>query len=210
MDPQTEHTAPRVLDTYGLTYAFTALFLVPALFIIDRLSIDAFTPGYLALTVIPFLLGPAAVFAIDSRDGARTVAIRSAVLAPLVAVTGVGIVFIAMMLLLPPLSLVLAPENFGGISVLFVALVVLLALPMLVSVTSRVREGFSVAGAVQVGVLTAVLALVVWVVVMTFDSGTTLGTLMRKDTVEHFIGTFTWYLPSLGIAAGVWRATGLV
>lgn len=210
MDSQTEHTAPRVLDTYGLTYAFTALFLVPALFIIDRLSIDAFTPGYLALTVIPFLLGPAVVFAIDSRDGARTVAIRSAVLAPIVAFTGVTIVFVAMMVLLPPLSLVLAPENFGGISVLFVALVVILALPMLVSFASRVREGFSASGVVQIAALTAVLGLVAWVVVMTIDPGDTLGTFMRKDTVEHFIGAFTWYLPSLGLAAGVWRATGLV
>lgn len=210
VDPQTEHTAPRVLDTYGLTYAFTALLLVPALLAVDRLAIDAFSPAYLALLAAPFLLGPAMVFAVDSTDGRRTVAVRSAVLAPLVAFTGVTIVFVAMMVLLPPLSLFLAPENFGGITILFVALVVLLALPMLVSLACRIREGLSVSGIVQIAALVAVLSLVAWVVVMTFDSSTTLGTFMRKDTVEHFIGAFTWYLPSLGIAAGIWRAVGLV
>ena len=210
MEPQTEHAAPRVLDTYGLTYAFTALFLVPALFIVDLWSVETFSPGYLALIVAPFLLGPATVFAIDSKDGPRTVAIRSAVLSPLVAFTGLTIVFVAMMILLPPLSLVLEPENFGGLTLLFVAIVVLLAAPMVLSLVSRVREGFSAVGLVQIAALIIVLGLVAWVVVMTFDPGRTLGTFMRKDTVEHFIGAFTWYLPSLGLAAGVWRATDLV
>jgi hypothetical protein len=98
---QTEHAEPRVLDTYGLTYAFTTLFLVPGLFMIDRLSVDAFSlrlPGAHSRSL------PA-----GARDRlrhrltrhSRTVAVRSAVLAPLVAFTGVTIVFVTMMLLIP-------------------------------------------------------------------------------------------------------------
>jgi hypothetical protein len=207
---QKEHAAPRVLDTYGLTYAFTALFLVPGLFMIDRWSIEAFSFGYLALITAPFLLGPAAVFAMDSKDGPRAVAIRSAVLAPLVAFTGVTIVFVVMMIVLPPLSFFIVRENFDALTLLFVALVVLLAAPMLVSLASRIREGYSPVGLVQIAALLAVLGVVAWVIVLTLDSGGTLGTFLRKDTVEHFIGAFTWYLPALGLAAGVWRAVGLV
>jgi hypothetical protein len=210
MESQSEHVAPRILDTYGLTYAFTALLLVPALFIVDRMLIETFSFGWLALISLPFLLGPAIVFAIDSGDGAKTCSIRCAVLSPLVAFTGVTIVFVAMMLLLPILSLVLEPENFGGITILFVALVVLLASPMVLSLVTRVREGFSIGNLVQIVALVVALGMVAWVVVMTFEQGRTLGTVMKKDNIEHFIGAFTWYLPSLGLAAGVWRATGLV
>jgi hypothetical protein len=207
---QTEHPAPRVLDTYGLTYAFTALFLVPGLFMIDRWSIDAFSPGYLALIAAPFLFGPATVFAIGSTEGPRVAAIRSAVLAPLVAFTGVTIVFVVMMIVLPPLSFFIVRENFDALTLLFVALVVLLAAPMLVSLASRIREGYSPVGLVQIGALVLAIGVVGWVVVMTFDSGDTLGTFLRKDTVEHFIGAFTWYLPALGLAAGIWRGIDLV
>jgi hypothetical protein len=81
---------------------------------------------------------------------------------------------------------------------------------MLVSLVSRIREGLSAVGLVQIAALLAVLGVVAWVVVLTLDSGGTLGTFLRKDTVEHFIGAFTWYLPALGLAAGIWRAVGLV
>jgi len=199
-----------VLDTYGLTYAFTALFLVPGLFMIDRWSIDAFSPGYLALIAAPFLLGPATVFAIDSKEGLRVAAIRSAVLAPLVAFTGVTIVFVVMMIVLPPLSFFIVRENFDALTLLFVALVVLLAAPMSVSLVSRIREGYSPVGLLQISALVIAIGVVAWVVVMTFDSGDTLGTFLRKDTVEHFIGAFTWYLPALGLAAGIWRGIDLV
>jgi hypothetical protein len=210
LESQTEHAMPRILDTYGLTYAFTALLLVPALFIVDRMLIETFSAAWLALVSGPFLLGPAIVFALDSKDGARTCSVRCAVLSPLVAFSGVTIVFVAMMLLLPVLSLVLEPENFGPISILFVALVVLLASPMVLSLVSRIREGLSIVGLVQIVALVIVLGMVAWVVVMTFEEGRALGTLMKKGNVEHFIGAFTWYLPSLGLAAGVWRATELV
>jgi hypothetical protein len=199
-----------VLDTYGLTYAFTTLFLVPGLFMIDRWSIDAFTPAYLALIAVPFLLGPAVVFAIDSNDERRTVAIRTAVLTPLVAFSGVTLVFVTMMVIMPPLSLFIVRENFDVLTLLFTAAVVVLAVPLVLSLVARIREGYSPAGVVQIAALAVVIGVVAWVVVMTFDSGDTLGTFLRKDTVEHFIGAFTWYLPALGLAAGLWRAIDLV
>lgn len=210
MESQTEHATPRILDTYGLVYAFTALFFIPALFVVDRFSVEAFSPAYLALLATPFLLGPAAVFLLDSRDGARTVAIRSAVLAPLVAFTGVTILFVAMMVIIPPLSLFVIPENFGVLAVLMAATVVLMASPMVLSLVNRFREGLSPSGLVQIVALLIVLGVIAWMIVMTFDSGDTLGTFLGKDIVDHFIGAFTWYLPALALAAGIWRRTGIV
>ncbi len=210
MTTQTETAAPRLLDTYGLTYAFTALLFLPILALIDRLGVEYFSAGYLGLMAAPFLLGPAIVFAIDSKDGARTVAVRSAVLAPLVAFTGMVIVFVVMMTALPLLSVFIEPQSFGGLTILFSLLVPFFALPMAYSFVSRVREGVSLSGLVQMAALVAVLGVVAWVVVMTLDDGDALATFMRRDMVIQFITAFTWYLPALGLASGVWRRVGLV
>ncbi len=210
MNTQIEHAAPRLLDTYGLTYAFTALFLVPGLFLIDRLAIEAFSLGYQVLIVAPFLLGPATVFALDSKDALRTVALRSAVLAPLVAFSGITLVFVAMMTVVIPISFFLVPENFGVLTILSVGVVVLLAAPIVVSLVSRVRERFSGAGLIQIVALVAALGVIAWMITMTLDPRDTLTALMRKDTLEHFVGAFTWYLPAVALAAGIWRRLGLV
>lgn len=203
-------TAPGVLDTYGLVYAFTALLLMPGLYAIDRLAIDVFTPAYLALMAGPFVLGPAIVFATDSEDDARTVATRAAVLAPLVAFTGVTLLFLAMMVIVVPLSLFLVPQNFGVLTVMSAITVVVLAAPMGISFVIRVRGGFSMTRAAHMAVLAAVTVIVGWIVVMTLDPGDTLATFVRRDMAGHFIGAFTWYLPSLALAAGIWRRTGIM
>jgi len=201
---------PRVLDTYGMTYAFTALLLIPGLFAIDRWSILIYSPAYLALIALPFLLGPAIVFLIDSRDGLRTVAVRSAVLSPLVALTGITFVFVSMLVIVIPLSIFVVPENFGSLTVLFVASLVLLAAPLLVSFVSRIREGVSLIGVLQMAVLGIIIAVLAWMIAMTFAANDTLATFLNEDVIDHFVGAFTWYLPALALAAGLWRRAGLV
>jgi len=210
VNAETTTATPRVLDTYGLTYAFTALLLIPGLFAIDRWSILIYSPAYLALIAMPFLLGPAIVFLIDSRDGLRTVAVRSAVLSPLVAFTGVTFVFVSMLVIVIPLSIFVVPENFGSLTLLFVASLVLLAAPLLVSLVSRFREGVSLSGVLQIAVLGTVIAVLAWMIAMTFSGTDTLATFLNEDVVDHFVGAFTWYLPALALAAGLWRRAGLV
>lgn len=205
-----EQPTPRVLDTYGLVYAFTAIYFVPALFAIDRMAIASFSLPYLILLAGPFFLGPATVFLLDSNDSARTVAVRIAILAPLTAFTGLAVVFFSMMVIIPPLSLFVVRENFGVLTYLMSATVVVLGLPLVLSLVNRVREGFSVKNLVQIAALLVVLGVIGWIVVMTFDSSDTLGTFLGKDIVDHFMGAFTWYLPGLGIAGGIWRRTGMV
>ncbi|MDO8987143.1 MAG: hypothetical protein Q7V14_02850, partial [Coriobacteriia bacterium] len=110
MKSDTAVATPSMLDTYGMTYAFSAILLVAGLFTIDRLSIVMYSPAYLALISVPFMLGPAIVFAIDSPDSMRTVLRRSAVLAPLTLLTGVTLLFLAMIVIILPLSFWVMPR----------------------------------------------------------------------------------------------------
>ncbi len=210
MNADTTDATPRLLDTYGMTYAFTVLLLIPGLFAIDRWSIEIYSPAYLALISVPFLLGPAIAFLLDSRDGLRTVLIRSAVLSPLIAFTGVTFLFIAMAVIVVPLSMFVVPANFEALSVVFAMSLVLLAAPLGISLVCRLREGLSPAGVVQIIALVAVIAVIAWVIAMTFSPADTLATFINEDVVDHFIGAFTWYLPALALAAGLWRRAGLV
>ena len=78
-----EEEAPRVLDTYAVSYAFMLLFLVPGVFSIASLPFRTYTFAYVSLVTVPFLLGIALTFLTDSRDPLGTVALRIAVLTPL-------------------------------------------------------------------------------------------------------------------------------
>ena len=210
MKSQATDAAPRALDTYGLTYAFTVALLIPGLQLIDKGDILEFSPAYLALIAGPFLLGPAIVFLFDSKDGLRTIALRILILSPLVAVTGLTFIFVAMIAILAPLGFLVAPENFAILSIISASIAVLLASPLAFSFVLRIREGISVRGLLQMGALLAGMVAVGWMISMTFDPGDTLGTFMRDDLVDHFVGAITWYLPALSLAAGLWRRVGLV
>ncbi|MBU4556909.1 MAG: hypothetical protein KJ747_08570 [Actinobacteria bacterium] len=210
MKPTTTVATPSMLDTYGMTYAFTALLLVAGLFTIDRLSIVMYSPVYLALIAAPFMLGPAIVFAIDSPGSMRTVLRRSAVLAPLTLLTGVTLLFLAMIVIILPLSFWVMPHYSASLTPLFVAALVLVAAPMVVSFVSRIREGISVSGLIQMAVLLVVAAMVAWIIVETFAPGDTLYTFLRKDVAKHFTGGFAWYLPALALAAGLWRRAEII
>lgn len=210
MKSQTADATPSMLDTYGMTYAFTALLLVAGLFTIDRLSIVMYSPAYLAFIAGPFLLGPAIVFAIDSPGTAHAVLRRSAVLAPLTLLTGVTLLFLAMIVIILPLSFWVMPHYSNSLTPLFVGALVLAAAPMVVSFVSRIREGLSVSGLIQMAVLLVVAAVVAWIIVETYAPGDTLYTFLRKDVSKHFTGGFAWYLPALGLAAGLWRRADII
>jgi len=209
-EPQVADTEPRVLDTYALTYAFTALYFIAALFMVDTWSFAVYTPAYVVLLGVPFLLGPATVFLTDSKDGLRTVAIRTAVLVPLVALTGITFLFVAMVVVLIPLSLVLSRENFEVLTILSMAVVVLFASPLAIAFVKRIRGGLTAVGLFQMAALLACMFAVGWMLVMTFDPGHALAEFIRRDLVDHYAGAFTWYMPAFALAAGIWRRVGLV
>ena len=54
------------------------------------------------------------------------------------------------------------------------------------------------------------MAVVGAVVYLSLQPGRELATMVRKDVMIYIIGGLVWYLPSFGLAAGVWRAVGPV
>lgn len=200
---------PRVSDTYALVYAATLLFLVPGSIAIGELPFRTYTPTYVSLVTVPFLLGLIFTFLTDSRDSAKTVALRVAILSPLIIISGVAVMFTSSLLLLP-INQFLGPEFRALTTPLAALLLVGLASPLVLALVRRARTAFDWRSFVQGLVLVAALALVAGVVYMSVAQVGALGDIARKDIVIYIIGGLVWYAPSFGIAAGLWRRTGLV
>lgn len=203
---------PRVLDTYAVSYAFILLFLVPGALLIARLPFRTYTFSYVSLITMPFVLGLLATFLTDSRESLRTIALRSAVLIPLVSVSGVAVMFTSSILLLP-INQFLGPEFRAVVTPIAGALLVALVVPLIVAIVRRVRVPFDVRTAIQAVAMILALVLAIAVVYLSVFQVGRLGELakeMRKDVVIYIVGALVWYLPAFGISAGIWRRLGLV
>jgi hypothetical protein len=204
-----EGDEPGVLDTYALVYAFILLFLVPGSILIGRLPFRTYTPAYVSLVTMPFVLALLATFLTDSRDTMRTVAIRIAVLLPAVLFSGVAVLFTSSLFLLP-INQFLGPEYREVTTPIAALLLVALAYPMALASVRRLRSRITVVSAIQITVLILALLLVGAVVYVSVWHVGVLGDIARKDIVIYIIGGLVWYGPAFGIAAGVWRRLGLV
>lgn len=211
--PDTTHVAvaeePRISDTYALVYAATLLFLVPGSIAIGQLPFRTYTATYVSLVTVPFLLALLFTFLTDSRDSAKTVALRIAILSPLIIMSGVAVMFVSSMFLVP-INTFLGPEYREITTPIAALLLVGLASPLVMALVRRARTSMNWRAFVQGIVLVAALALVAWVVYMSVWQVGALGDIARKDIVIYIIGGLVWYGPAFGISAGVWRRTGLV
>jgi len=200
---------PRVSDTYALVYAATLLFLVPGSIAIGQLPFRTYTPLYVSLVTVPFLLGLVFTFLTDSHDSAKTVALRIAVLSPLIVISGVAVMFTSSLFLLP-INQFLGPEYRAVTTPLAALLLVGLASPLVLALVRRARTAMNWRSFVQGLVLVAAIALVALVVYMSAFQVGELGDIARKDIVIYIIGGLVWYGPAFGLSAGVWRRTGIV
>jgi uncharacterized membrane protein len=169
---------------------------------------STYTPQYVALVSLPFLLGVALAFVLDSNDGARKVLIRIAVLMPLIVLTGVTLMFGVSMLMVPA-SMLLGIRDQGLDVVWWVSLAVVAA-PLVPALLRRLRRPRQVGDVAELLALVVAIAAVVGLVVVSFFTELHVSELGRKDTVIYVVGALSWYLPSFGLAAGFWRRTGLV
>lgn len=201
--------APRVLDTYALVYASILLFLAPGALAITRLPFRTYSFAYVSLITVPFLLGLAFVFFTDSADSARTKLLRTAILTPIIVLTGVTVLFTSSLLVLP-MSYFVRPEFHTDTIWPSIALLVALALPLLPALWRRLRAPFGAMRIVQALIIVLALALVAFVVYLSIIPERTIATMVRKDVMIYIVGALVWYLPSFGISAGVWRRVGLV
>lgn len=209
--PQTDHT-PRVLDTYAVAYAFMLLFLVPGVLAIARLPFRTYTFAYVSLVTLPFVLGIALTFFTDSRDSLKTVALRTAILTPLIVVSGVAVMFSSTFLLVP-INSFLGPEYRAVTTPIAGLLLIALVAPLVMGIWRRVRRPLDARSTFQALAMVAALVLAAVVFYLSvFEVGRLgeIAKMARKDLVIYIIGGLVWYLPSFGISAGVWRRLGLV
>lgn len=201
--------APRVLDTYALLYALSLVFLVPGAISIGRLAFRDYTFAYVSLVTIPFLLGLLAVLFTDSRDPLKTLLLRSAILVPLILLSGVTVLFTSGFIVLP-ISQVLTPAGFDIAGPIALVSLLVLAIPLVPAIVRRLRLPLGWRSIVHIAALVFAIAVVIGVALLTVREDRTLATLQRKDVMIYIVGALVWYLPSFGIAAGVWRRVGLI
>lgn len=203
---------PRVFDTYAVAYAFILLFLVPGALTIARLPFRTYTFAYVSLITVPFVLGLLLTFLTDTREPLKTIAVRFAVLTPLIVVSGVAVMFTSSILLWP-INKFLGPAFREASTPVAAAILVALAWPLVVAVVRRVRAPFDARTAFQALAMVLALLLAGAVVYLSVFEVGRLGEIAqaaRKDVVIYIIGALVWYLPSFGISAGIWRRLGLV
>ena len=207
--PLTASAEPRFFDTYALVYAFILTFLIPGLAVMSTLPFRTYTFQYVMAFAGPFVLGLLATFITDNTDPWRRVALRSAILLPLVTVTGVTVLFTGSLTVLP-ISQYLKPGNGAVTTPLTVLLLAVLAAPMVFALVKRVRTRPDWRAVVQILALVIALGVAGWVGYMMLGTPGELRGFARKDLTIYLTGAVMWYLPSFGIAAGAWRAVGLV
>ena len=200
---------PRFFDTYALVYAFILTFLIPGLAVMSTLPFRTYTFQYVMAFAGPFVLGLLATFVTDSTDPWRRVALRSVVMLPLVIVTGVTVLFTGSLTVLP-ISPFLKPGNGAVTTPIAVVLLAVLAAPLVFALVKRFRRRPDWRAAVQILALVVALGVAAWVGYMMLGTPGELRGFARKDLTIYVTGAVMWYLPSFGIAAGAWRAVGLV
>jgi hypothetical protein len=200
---------PRFFDTYSLVYAYILVFLAPGVASLARLPFRTYTFQYVALVTVPFLLGLLAMLLTDNPDPLPRKLWRSAVMIPLMAVTGVAVLFTGSLsvLLVTPL---LGGHDFSATTPVAVVGFGLLALPLVFTLIRRFREPLTWQTALQLLALSCALAMVGYVLFLMLSGAGVLKATARKDLVIYITGALTWYLPSFGIAAGAWRRVALV
>lgn len=203
---------PRISDTYALVYSFILLFLIPGSIAVGQLPFRTYTFQYVALVTVPFVLGLVLTFMTDSHDSAKTIAIRTAVLTPLIVVSGVAVLFTSSLFLVP-INQFLGPEYRAVTTPIAALLLVGLASPLVLALVRRVRAGFELRTVIQsIALVVALIVVGAVVYISAFHVGLfgQIAEDVRKDIVIYIIGGLVWYGPAFGLAAGLWRHTGLV
>ena len=208
-DATAEPNTPPIMDTYSLVYAFSWAFLIPGLALLNTQPFRTYDLAYVTYVTLPFLLGMVATFLTDSNDRGLPLGLRIGVLTPLSLVTGIGVLW-TLALTTMPISPYLEPQNYAYTTPIFAGLLVAIAGPLAWSVWRRATRRITWQSVLQLLVLLVAIGSVIWVGYMMFQPGNALRSFARKDITIYVTGSLMWYLPSFGIAAGVWRKLGLV
>jgi hypothetical protein len=128
---------------------------------------------------------------------------------PLVIVTGVTVLFTGSLTVLP-VSGFLRPGSTPATTPIAFGVLVTLASPLLFALVKRLRMQPGWRSLVQMLALMIALGVAGFVGYLMLGTPGELRGFARKDLTIYLTGAVMWYLPSFGIAAGAWRAVGLV
>lgn len=213
LEAATEETrCPGIFDTYALVYAFTLMFLVPGALTVGNLPFRTYTVPYVSLVTVPFVLGIVATLITDNTDAPKTVLRRILILTPLIVVTGVAVMFLSVIFMVP-INMFLGPAYRELMTPIAGAAGLAVASPLVIALIRRIRMRLTIRGAVQALALTLSLIAAGYLFYLAVFQVGELGAIAksaRKDVVIYIVGALVWYMPSFGLAAGLWRRVGLL
>ncbi len=206
---ETGTNEPTLRESYSLVYAFTLLLYLPAIILLGTQRYYSYTPGYLALMVLPPLLGMMVAIRIgDLSESWKAVVIRSLVSGVLGMVIG-GAVFMTASFFLAFLGPAFEAHAFDALSIGVGAVFLLLGLPLVLTAVSRFRTR-GVSAKIEAVACVLALAAVAGVAVMLLDGQHSLVSALRKDQLSYLVGGVLWYTPAYALVGSVWRLIGLV
>jgi hypothetical protein len=206
--PETSRPAPGsgFLDTYGATYAFGLLFLLPAILLIGSQPLYSFTPFYLTMLTIPPIAAYVCLLATSPAVGQRRNLLGRSALLVVVATTASILALVAG----TPVVIFLFVNHVGHsqaatglISTVGLALV---SAPMVWSLVNHVRAG----AWARVAVLLMAVAAIAVVVALTLSRGGFLVDSMRPDQGQIMMGLLEWCLPAFAVTAAYLKRSDLV
>ena len=196
----------RFFDTYGVSYAFGLLFLLPAIILIGSQPLYSFNAFYTAMLTIPPIAASLLLLATEPTAEGRIHLLRRGLLLVVLATTG----SILALIVGTPVVIVLFLNKVGHSQAL-TALVsaaglALVSAPMVWSLVSNIRAG----AWMRVAVLILGIVAMAVVILLTLSQSGFLVDSMRRDQGEIMMGLLEWCLPAFAVTTALLRRDGVV
>lgn len=198
--------APRFFETYGLSYAFGLLFLLPAILLLGSQPLYAFTAFYTAMLVIPPVAASVLILATDPAEKRKRSFVGRAALLTVLATVG----SILALIVGTPVVIFLFLNGVGHSQALtgFVSAagLALVSSPMVYALVRSVRSGSWLRA---FALVVAIVAMGI-VIALTTSQGGFLVESMRRDQGEIMMGLLEWCLPAFAATTAFLRRHELI
>jgi len=196
----------RFFDTYGVSYAFGLLFLLPAIILIGSQPLYSFNAFYTAMLTIPPIAASLLLLATEPTAEGRSHLLRRGLLLVVLATTG----SILALIVGTPVVIFLFLNKVGHSQTLTAIVsasgLAFVSAPMVWSLISHIRAGAWIrAIALVLGI--AAMAIVI---LLTLSSSGFLVDSMRRDQGEIMMGLLEWCLPAFAVTTALLRRDGVV
>jgi hypothetical protein len=196
----------RFFDTYGVSYAFGLLFLLPSIILIGSQPLYSFNAFYTAMLTIPPIAASLLLLATEPTAEGRSHLLRRGLLLVVLATTG----SILALIVGTPVVIFLFLNKVGHSQTLTAIVsasgLAFVSAPMVWSLISHIRAG----AWIRVTALLLGIAAMVVVILLTLSSSGFLVESMRRDQGEIMMGLLEWCLPAFAVTTALLRRDGVV